>query len=136
MKKIFFLSILISFLSCKNTEDKKIEENNVLKTSGTKITTAQKLAVLDTEDETTIDVNDSRVIEIQKHLSSLSKTFNQTEDIIGNSVFILHKKYKEKGLYYSNLEILEDFDKNAEVYKNSGMRFEEFLALVYAMTNK
>jgi hypothetical protein len=138
MKKIIFLSILISFLSCKKADDNPVDYNfNTQKeVIVQEVTVAQKLAVLDTEYESGIDVNDPRVEEIQKHLLSLSKVFNQSEDVIGNSVFILNRKFKEKGVSYSNIETLRVMDNNVDAYKGSGMSFEEFCAMIYALTNE
>jgi hypothetical protein len=135
MKKIIFLSILISFLSCKKAEDNKTEDN-VPQALEEKVTTAQKIAVLDTKDEFVIDVNDSRVKEIQQHLSSLSDTFNESEDKIANSIFIIHKKFNEEGLNYSNIELLRIADKNKATYKETGISFEEFMAMIFALTEK
>mgnify|MGYP000314203529 FL=1 len=101
------------------------------------ITTAQKLATLDSDSPETIQFDDYRVLEIQKHLYRLSKAFNETEESIGNtthSTSILLKK--EKGLNYSNLELLRVADKDLDEIKDSGVKYAEFMALLAMMTEE
>ena len=101
------------------------------------ITTAQKLATLDSDSPETIQFDDYRVLEIQKHLYRLSKAFNETEESIGNtthSTSILLKK--EKGLNYSNLELLRVAEQDLDEIKDSGVKYAEFMALLAMMTEE
>lgn len=115
-----------------------IEQTEVTETADNEtITTAQKLATLDSDSPETIPFDDYRVLEIQKHLYRLSKAFNETEENIGNtthSTSILLKK--EKGLNYSNLELLRVADKDLDDIKDSGVKYAEFMALLAMMTEE
>ena len=131
---------MISFFACKKADESIIQtspsKEHASKISEIEITIAQKIAVLDTNSEIVIDVNDPRVIEIQKHLSSLSNTFNESENKISNTTFIIHQKFKEEGLNYSISDLLIIADKNNKEYKESGIHFDEYMALIYTLTSK
>lgn len=115
-----------------------IEHTEVTETADNgNITTAQKLATLDSDSPETIEINDYRVIEIQKHIYRLSKAFNEPEENIGDithNTSILLKN--EKGLNYSNLELLRVADKDLDDIKDSGVTYAEFMALLAMMTEE
>jgi hypothetical protein len=101
------------------------------------ITTAQKLATLEYDSPETIDINDYRVIEIQKHIYRLSKAFNEPEENIGNITYKTSTLLKkEKGLNYSTLDLLRVADKDLDNYKDSGIKYAEFMALLAVMTEE
>jgi hypothetical protein len=115
-----------------------IEQTELTETADNgNITTAQKLATLDSDSPEIIDINDYRVIEIQKHIYRLSKAFNEPEENIGDITYktsILLKK--EKGLNYSTLDLLRVADKDLDTYKDSGVKYAEFMALLATMTEE
>lgn len=123
-----------------NPNSEQVYEPNIEQTEVTDnetITTAQKLATLDYNSPETIQFDDYRVLEIQKHLYRLSKAFNETEESIGNITYkasILLKK--EKGLNYSTLDLLRVADKDLDTYKDSGVKYAEFMALLATMTEE
>jgi hypothetical protein len=122
----------------EQVSDPTIEQTEVTEMADNEtITTAQKLATLDSDSPETIQFDDYRVLEIQKHLYRLSKAFNETEENIGNTTHntsILLKK--EKGLNYSNLELLRVADKDLDDVKDSGVTYAEFMALLAMMTEE
>jgi len=115
-----------------------IEQTEVTETADNgNITTAQKLAALDSDSPETIEINDYRVIEIQKHIYRLSKAFNEPEENIGDithNTSILLKN--EKGLNYSNLDLLRFADKDLNDIKESGITYAEFMAMLAVMTEE
>ena len=157
-KKTILFALLVCIYSCGKKEpsnitpeptyeynsnseqvsDPTIEQTEVTEIADNEtITTAQKLATLDSDSPETIQFDDYRVLEIQKHLYRLSKAFNETEESIGNtthSTSILLKK--EKGLNYTNLELLRVADKDLDEIKDSGVKYAEFMALLAMMTEE
>lgn len=157
-KKTILFALLVCIYSCGkkepinitpeptyeyNPNSEQVSDPNIEQTEITEIadnetiTTAQKLATLDSDSPETIQFDDYRVLEIQKHLYRLSKTFNETEENIGNITYntiILLKK--EKGLNYSNIRLLRAADKNLDDIKDSGITYAEFMALVAMMTEE
>ena len=129
--------------SQENSNFQQVSEPNIEQTQVTEtadngnITTAQKLATLEYDSPETIDISDYRVLEIQKHLYRLSKAFNETEENIGNMTYktsILLKK--EKGLNYSTLDLLIIADKDLDTYKESGIKYAEFMSMLAVMTEE
>jgi len=129
--------------SLENSPTEQVSETTIEQTEVTEtadnetITTAQKLATLDSDSPETIEINDYRVIEIQKHLYRLSKAFKIPEENIGDithNTSILLKN--EKGLNYSNLELLRVADKDLNDIKDSGITYAEFMAMLAVMTEE
>lgn len=157
-KKTILFALLVCIYSCGkkepsnitpeptyeyNPNSEQVSDPNIEQTEVTEIadnetiTTAQKLATLDSDSPETIQFDDYRVLEIQKHLYRLSKAFNETEENIGNITYktsILLKK--EKGLNYSTLDLLRVADKDLDTYKDSGVKYAEFMALLAMMTEE
>lgn len=115
-----------------------VEQTEVTETADNEnITTAQKLATIDYDSPETIDINDYRVIEFQKHLYRISKAFNEQEDRIGEITYKTSLMFKtKKGLNYSTLDLLKVADKDLDTYKDSGIKYEEFMAMIYAMSEE
>lgn len=157
-KKTILFALLVCIYSCGkkepsnitpeptyeyNPNSEQVSDPNIEQTEVTEIadnetiTTAQKLATLDSDSPETIPFDDYRVLKIQKHLYRLSKAFNETEENIGNITYktsILLKK--EKGLNYSTLDLLIIADKDLDTYKDSGVKYAEFMALLAVMTEE
>ncbi len=157
-KKIILFALLVCIYSCgkkepsnitpeptyeynQNSEqvsDPTIEQTEVTEIADNEtITTAQKLATLDSDSPEIIQFDDYRVLEIQKHLYRLSKAFKEPEENIGNftvNTTILLKK--EKGLKYSNLDLLRAADKDLQLIKDNGMTYAEFMAMLAVMTEE
>lgn len=99
-------------------------------------TPAQKLATLDAGSDITIGLDNDRTIDIQKHLTSLATAFGTSEYEIANQTYTASKQLSDKGLSYSNIQLLRISDKDLDVYKQSGITYSEFLSLLVTMTTK
>ena len=122
---------------CSSSDNTKTEQTQSAPTAqSAPPTPAQQLAIIDANSNSPLDVNDSRVVEIQRHLTSLATAFGQPESDIANATYAASLEMTKKGLSYNNIHLLVIADKDLDTYKQVGIKYQEFLALVVMMTTK
>ena len=127
---VLFLMIAGCY-KCMDGDDTKIEHAQSIPA-----TPAQQLATLDANSGSMLDVSDSRVQEIQRHLTSLATAFNQPESDIATFTNNASNELAKKGLDYNNIRLLVIADQDLDTYKKSGVKYQEFMALLVMMTTK
>ncbi len=99
-------------------------------------TPAQMLAAIDAGSASQVSLSDEHVIEIQTHLSNLASAFSIPETRIADITYNGSQQLTQKGLSYSNLHLLRIADKDLDVYRKSGVKYEEFISLLVLMTTR
>ena len=127
---VFFL-LIAGCYKCMDGDDTKTTQAQSIPA-----TPAQQLATLDANSGSMLDVSDSRVQEIQRHLTNLAIAFNQPESDIANFTNNASNEMTKKGLDYNNIRLLVIADTDVDTYKKSGVKYQEFMALLIMMTTK
>ncbi|MFI5196364.1 MAG: hypothetical protein ACHQD8_04680 [Chitinophagales bacterium] len=93
-----------------------------INTTQASVTGAQKLASLDANSATPLNIDDTRVQQIDTLLKNLSATFHETPENIANATFVANQQLKRKGIQESNYNILEHMNKEISTL---GLRYKE-----------
>lgn len=105
-----------------NNIDKILNTNSDINVQQFPFTGAQKLASLDANSATLLNMDDTRVKQIDTLLNNLSAIFHETPENIANATYVANQQLKRKGILESNYNILEHMNKEISTL---GLRYKE-----------